>query len=155
MTLENLLGKGLKREPPVAEEILRLLNNAATRIQDAHSEAISTGSRFDLAYEGILQLALCALRANGYRPDSKGGHHVLALQSLTKSIGYPKDRVRLLDEFRRQRAIGLYDGSFYPTAAEIQALLEAAEHLHKSLHDWLKQNNPRLFGSEGTGEEQS
>lgn len=144
MTLENLVGKGLEREPPSAEEVQRLLRKANIRLQDARSEAISTESRFDLAYEAILQLALCGLRTNGYRPGSRGGHHVIALQSLTKTIGYPKEKIRLLDEFRRQRAIGLYDGSFDPTDSEIQALLETADNLKACLHEWLKQNHPEL-----------
>ena len=92
MTLENLVGKGLEHETPVPTEIQRLLQKAGNRIKDARSEAITYDSRFDLVYEGILQLAICALRANGYRLGSKGGHHVIALQSLTKSIGYPKEK---------------------------------------------------------------
>jgi len=145
MTLDNLVGKGLRKEPTGPEEIQRLLHKASTRLNDATSEVISRESRFDLAYEAILQLAICALRANGYRPDSRGGHHVIALQSLTKSIGYPKDKIRLLDEFRRQRAIGLYDGSFDPTKAEIIALLETGKDLQNCLSHWLHQNQPELL----------
>ncbi len=144
MALENLLGKGLQREPTSRTELQRLLKKADTRLGDAKSESISTESRFDLAYEGVLQLALAALRANGYRPGSKGGHHMIALQSLTKSIGYPKEKIRLLDEFRRQRAIGLYDGSFDPTKSEIQSLLEAAADLQQILYEWLDRNHPEL-----------
>lgn len=144
MTLDNLVGKGLEREPPSAEEVQRLLRKASTRLQDATSRSISAESRFDLAYEGALQLALCALRANGYRPGSKGGHHVIALQSLSKSIGYPKEKIRLFDEFRRQRAIGLYDGSFDPTESEVQALLETAGDLQHCIREWLEQNHPEL-----------
>ena len=144
MTLENLVGKGLRKENAHPEEIQRLLGKAQTRLSDAASEEISRESRFDLAYEAILQLAICALRANGYRPDSRGGHHVIALQSLTKSIGYPKDKIRLLDEFRRQRAIGLYDGSFDPTETEIKALLETADDLQQALQTWLIKNHPQF-----------
>lgn len=145
MTLENLVGKGLREEPAAPEEIQRLLHKASTRLNDAASEAISRESRFDLAYEAILQLAICALRANGYRPDSRGGHHVIALQSLTKTVQYPSEKIRLLDEFRRQRAIGLYDGSFEPTKAEISALLETGQNLKDHLNDWLRKNKPELF----------
>lgn len=145
MTLDNLVGKGLREESTAPEEIQRLLHKASTRLKDAASEAISMESRFDLAYEAILQLAICALRVHGYRPDSRGGHHVMALQSLTKTIEYPGERIRLLDEFRRQRAIGLYDGSFDPTTAEISALLETAEDLKKHLNEWLRKNKPELI----------
>lgn len=144
MTLENLVGKGLEHEPPVPAEIQRLLKKADTRIKDARSEAISNDSRFDIAYEGVLQLAVCALRANGFRLGSKGGHHVIALQSLSKSIGYPKEKIRLLDEFRRQRSIGLYDGSFDPTNTEVETLLQIADDLQQYLKTWLKEKHPNL-----------
>lgn len=117
---------------------------ARNRLADASSTAISHDSRFDLAYEAILQLGLRALRANGYRPDSRGGHHVIALQSLTKSIDYPAEKVRLIDQFRRQRAISLYDDSFDPTDQELQTLLNAGTHLEQTLMAWLQQNRPEL-----------
>lgn len=117
---------------------------ARTRLADASSTAISHDSRFDLADEAVLQLGLRALRANGYRLDSRGGHHVIALQSLTKSIDYPAEKVRLIDQFRRQRAISLYDGSFDPTDQELQTLLNAGMHLERTLMAWLQQNRPEL-----------
>lgn len=144
MTLENLVGKGLRKETTHQDEIQRLIAKAQARLTDAASEAISRDSRFDLAYEAVLQLAISALRANGYRPDSKGGHHVTAMQSLPKSIGYPREKVRLLDEFRRQRAIGLYDGSFDPTQQELEALLNAGAQLLEHLVQWLHKNHPEL-----------
>jgi hypothetical protein len=144
MTLENLVGKGLQKEAPIQEEIQRLLAKAETRLADAANETISRESRFDLAYEALLQLAICALRANGYRPDSRGGHHVIALQGLAKSIGYPKEKIRLMDEFRRQRAIGLYDGSFDPSETELKALLTAGKELKESLTTWIQENHPEL-----------
>ena len=145
MTLENLVGKGLRHESASLDEIQRLLTKANTRLEDAANQSVSRDSRFDLAYEAILQLAICALRANGYRPDSKGGHHMTALQGLTKSIGYPRERVRLVDEFRRQRAISLYDGSFDPTEQELNALLETGAELQAHLINWLKENRPELI----------
>ena len=144
MTLENLVGKGLRKETSHRDEIHRLIAKAQARLRDAASEAISRDSRFDLAYEGVLQLAIGALRANGYRPESKGGHHVTAMQTLPKSIGYPREKVRLLDEFRRQRAISLYDGSFDPTEQELEALLNAGAELLEHLIQWLKENRPDL-----------
>ena len=78
MTLENLIGKGLQREPTSAEEIRRFLGKISTKLTDAGKDSISLDSRFDLAYEALLQIGLAALRANSLRPDSRGGHHVLA-----------------------------------------------------------------------------
>ena len=137
MTLENLIGKGLQQEPASPEELRRFLNKIATKLADAQSETLSLDSRFDLSYEALLQIGLAALRANGYRPDSRGGHHLLALQTLNTTIGYPREKLRLLDEFRRQRATGLYDGSFDPSKAEVQAILTTVIELNVFFNSWL------------------
>ena len=144
MTLENLIGKGLQREPTSAEEIRRFLTKISTKLTDAGKDSISLDSRFDLAYEALLQIGLAALRANSLRPDSRGGHHVLALQTLHTSIGYPREKLRLLDEFRRQRATGLYDGSFVPTQAELDELRATAAELKAHLETWLIKHHPEL-----------
>lgn len=137
MALENLVGKGLQQEPGSPEELRRFLNKIAIKLADAQSETLSLDSRFDLAYEALLQIGLAALRANGYRPDSRGGHHLIALQTLNTTIGYPREKLRLLDEFRRQRATGLYDGSFDPTKAEVQAILTTVIELNDFFKTWL------------------
>lgn len=144
MTLDNLIGKGLQKESATAEEIQRLLAKSATRLLDAAQVTISRESRFDLAYEALLQLSFCALRANGYRPDSRGGHHVLAIQGLAKTIGYPQEKIRLMDEFRRQRAIALYDGGFDPSERELNALLASAHELKAEVLSWIETNRPDL-----------
>ena len=141
MTLENLIGKGLQREPASNEEILRFIAKINTKLADAKNEHISLDSRFDLAYEALLQIGLAALRANNMRPDSRGGHHILALQTLHTSIGYPKEKLRLLDEFRRQRAVGLYDGSFLPTQAELDELIETVVALKQHFETWLSRQS--------------
>lgn len=144
MTLENLIGKGLQREPTSAEEIRRFLAKITTKLADVQKDTISLDSRFDLAYEALLQIGLAALRANNLRPDSRGGHHILALQTLNTSIGYPREKLRLLDEYRRQRAIGLYDGSFVPTQAEFDELLATVVELKAYLEAWLNKHHPEL-----------
>lgn len=142
MTLENLIGRGLVEESEQPGEVERLISKATTRLQDAKNSTISAESRFDLAYESLLQLGLAALRSHNLRPDSRGGHHVLILQTLPRPAGIARDTARLLDQFRRQRAISLYDGSFDPTEAELQALLDATEQLKQAVETSL-QNRSR------------
>lgn len=142
--LENLIGKGLQREASDATEIRRLRQKIEAKLADARNEQISLDSRFDLAYEALLQLGLTALRANGLRPDSRGGHHVVALQTLDTTILYPREKLRLLDRFRRQRAAGLYDGSFEPSEAEVKSLLDAVSEIKDHLDAWLAESHPEL-----------
>lgn len=145
MTLENLIGKGLVREPANAEEMRRFLAKIETKLADANATVVSLDSRFDLAYEALLQIGLAALRANGLRPDSRGGHHVMALQTLNTSIGYPRDKLRLLDEFRRQRAAGLYDGTFQPSEVEVSSLIATVVSLKSHFESWLRTQHPEFI----------
>ena len=78
--------------------------------------AISAETRFDAAYKAIMQVALAALMANGFRPDTnRHGHHMTVVQSLPKSIGLATDRMVVLDALRgdlplivsADRALGL------------------------------------------------
>lgn len=140
MTLENLIGKGLESEPFDRAEIDRLLEKITTKIDDAKVEAISRETRFDIAYEALLQIGLTALRCHNVRPNSRGGHHVIALQTLPLTVGYPKEKVRLLEEFRKQRAAGLYDGSFTPSQQELTELINEVCALRGQLVDWIGNN---------------
>jgi hypothetical protein len=142
VSLDNLVNRGLQREPTDAAEIARFLAKVGTKLADSTSRSISLDSRFDLAYEAILQLGLTALRANGLRPDSRGGHHILALQTLDTSIGFPKEQLRVIDQFRRRRAEGLYDDRFDPSEAEANALIEMAQRIKVHLETWLTREHP-------------
>ena len=79
------------------------------------------------------------------RPDSRGGHHVLALQTLETTIGFPKAKVRVIDQFRRQRAQGLYDGLFEPSEAEVSELVAIAEAMRLTLLEWVRDHRPELL----------
>ena len=140
MTLENLIGRGLERESSERAEINRLLEKITTKIVDARVEAISCETRFDIAYEALLQIGLTALRCHNLRPNSRGGHHVATLQTLPLTTGYPKGKVRLLEEFRKQRAAGLYDGSFTPSKQELTELIDEVCALQKLLEEWIKRH---------------
>ena len=71
MSLQNLLKIGqVKAHPPDAAEIQRLLTAAARNLVDARVLTISPETRFDAAYKAIMQSALAALMANGFRPDT-------------------------------------------------------------------------------------
>lgn len=61
-----------------------------------------------------------------------------ALQTLPLTIGYPKQRVRLLEEFRKQRAAGLYDGSFTPSEKELTGLIDEVCALQLQLEGWIR-----------------
>ena len=99
MTLQNLLAiQSLIAFSTQREDIQRLLVAAERNLQDAGATAISDENRFDVAYKCIMQCAMAALWANGYRTStSKPGHHQVAIQTLSLTIGldaYHCDRPR-------------------------------------------------------------
>ena len=67
MTLQNLLGVSLDAVAPDRAQVGRLLTAAERNLADAGLAALSAENRFDAAYKSIMQLAMAALNANGYR----------------------------------------------------------------------------------------
>lgn len=145
MSLQNLLKIGqLKEHPPSAAEIQQLLAAAQRNLGDAHVREITPETRFDAAYKAIMQAALAALMAHGYRPDTnRPGHHMTVVQALALTIGLSAARVTVLDTLRRKRNIADYtgedidDGSAENCAAEAERLLE-------DVQVWLRANRPNL-----------
>jgi len=109
MTLKSLLGISLDAVPPDKALVGKLLAAARRNIADAQLQSLSAENRFDAAYKAIMQSAMVALHANGYRTlTSKPGHHQTAIQTLPTSIGLPKDKVIVLDALRKQRNLADY-----------------------------------------------
>ncbi len=145
MSLQNLLKIGqLKVHPPDAAEIQRLLTAAARNLVDARVLTISPETRFDAAYKAVMQSALAALMANGFRPDTnKPGHHITVVQGLTLTIGLAPARIAVLDTLRRQRNLSDYTGDDIDDSSAENCIAEA-ERLLKDVHSWLKKNYPEL-----------
>lgn len=138
MTLENLLRTGqLKAHAADEREILRLLDSAQLALKDAAVAEISGDSRLNLAYRAMMQAALAAMLANGYRPStSEPGHHQLLLQSLPKTIGLAGERARVLDALRKARNQNDYRG--IPVSdATARECAEAAGRLLADVRAWI------------------
>jgi hypothetical protein len=146
MSLQNLLKIGqLKDHPLDAAEVQRLLAAATRNLADARVTTISPETRFDAAYKAIMQAALAALMANGYRPDTnKPGHHVTVVQGLTLTIGLAAARITVLDTLRRKRNLSDYTGEDIDDSSAEHCITEA-EKLLKDVMAWLKSNRPQLI----------
>ncbi len=143
MTLENLLKIGqLKTHSTDRSEVQRLLEAVRRNLNDAGVDAISLETRFDAAYKAIMQTAMVALLANGYRADSRG-HHQVMIQSLPLTIGLSKDRMLVLDAMRRKRNAADYLGS-YVDEASVDVCIEQAQLLLSDLERWLAENRLEL-----------
>ena len=139
MTLENLVQVGrLKEHKATREEILKLLEAARRNLKDARVPGISAGTRFDAAYKAVMQCALLALLACGFRPStSEPGHHVTTIQSLPKTIGLSDDRLVVLDSLRKRRNLSDYSGEEI-SDEQASACIRAAEALFADIEAWLR-----------------
>lgn len=148
MTLENLQSVGrLKAHKASAVEIRRLLASAELALADARRSQNSPATRFDMGYKAIMQCALAALMANGFRPStSQAGHQQTTIQTLPKTIGLSADRMTILDSFRRARNLSDYEGEPVEDA-KVRECIEWAEALLGDVREWLKKNRTDLVWS--------
>ena len=146
MTLDNLLGIGrLKAHKPSQIEVARLVASAETSLRDAQRADLGNGSCLDLAYKAIMQAALAALYANGFRPStSEPGHQQTTIQTLPKTIGLAADRMTVLDNFRRARNLADYEGAEVEEA-KARECAESAAQLIADVRAWLTKNRPDLL----------
>ena len=146
VSLQNLLKIGqLKEHPPDAAEVQRLLAAAARNLADARVTTISPETRFDAAYKAMMQAALAALMAHGYRPDTnRPGHHVTVVQALTLTIGLAPARVTVIDTLRRKRNLSDYTGEDIDDSSAEHCITEA-DRLLQDVTAWLKDHRPHLI----------
>lgn len=147
MTLQNLLGRTLDTVTPDRAQVAKLLAAAERNIADAQLSGLSAENRFDAAYKAIMQLAMLALHANGYRTrTSVPGHHQTAIQTLTltRTIGLQPVKVRLLDALRRQRNLSDYSGDLVADSAVVDCVA-GAKDLLSLVRGWLSAQRSDLL----------
>ena len=134
MTLENLLAiKRLQRHEAGRAAILKLLVAAERNLADAKVTTISAENRFDAAYKAILQCAMAALWAKGYRTStSEPGHHQTAIQALSLSLALDSATVIVLDALRKQRNLNDYTGDGVSEALLVECIGQAEDLLQRA-----------------------
>ena len=126
--LNNLVRIGkLKLESPARAELEGLLRSGSLRLADSRRIDISLESRFDLAYNATHALALAALRAEGYRADSR----YLVFQCLQHTVGLSNVQWRVLDRAHRKRNLAEYEGELDVDEQLLEAMLRVASEVEK------------------------
>lgn len=127
MSLENLLAiQRLVRHEAGRAVVLKLLAAAERNLADAKVTAISAENRFDAAYKAILQCAMAALSAKGYRTStSQPGHHQTAIQTLPLTLAVDTATVIVLDALRKQRNLTDYTGDGVSDALLAEGIAQA------------------------------
>jgi hypothetical protein len=145
MTLQNLLGISLDAITSNRETVARLLAAAERNLADSTLPALSAENRFDAAYKAIMQCAMVALHANGYRTlTSRTGHHQTAIQTLPQTVNLATDRMIVLDALRKQRNLADYDGDPVPDAT-VRECITSAQALLVHVKKWFETNRPDLL----------
>jgi hypothetical protein len=146
MTLDNLLRIGkLKAHAVDKVEIARLLAAAERSLADVEVTGLSSDTRLNAAYRAILQAALIAMLANGYRPPtSESGHHQILIQALPKTADIPAEQARALDAYRAARNQSDYRG--VPVSDSVaDECAAAARRLLDQVRAWLAAHRPDLL----------
>ena len=130
MSLANLVKTGQLKEHPVdQEEIGRLVAAAERTLADTRVAGLGNESKFEIAYRAITQTGIAALMLQGYRPDTnRPGHHMTIIQSLPLTLGIDRERMRVLDTFRRKRNLADYTGEEIDDAS-VSSCIEQAQKL--------------------------
>jgi hypothetical protein len=127
--------------------VQRLLAAIQRNLNDAAATNISDETRFDAAYKAVMQCALVALLAAGYRPAvNEPGHHQTMIQSLPLTLGVGNDAWVVLDALRRQRNANDYTGQPITPATVAECIVQA-QALHKALVAHLRSKYPQLMAS--------
>ncbi len=124
--LQNLqkIGK-LKAEPPDQAEFDGLVRSAKRKLPDAENPALSSDSRFILAYDAAHSLALAALRWHGFRSEAR----YIVFQVLGHTVSFPTAKWRFLDDCHQKRNVALYDGQYFDDEQLIGELIAVAKEL--------------------------
>jgi len=125
--------------------VLRLLAAIERNLADTAVQGISDETRFDAAYKAVMQCALVAMLAAGYRPaTSEPGHHQTMIQSLPLTLGVPNDAWVVLDALRKQRNANDYTGQPISPGAVTECIAQA-KALRKLLRSHLSSKHPSLL----------
>jgi len=145
MNLEDWVGERPDRITPAQETVQRLLEGAARHVADAKVAVISPETRFVSAYTAIRMLADIGLHANGYRVrTSRPGHHIVAIQALSATLGVDQRVVDRLDALRKLRNATEYSGDIIPESA-VKECIRQAEALRQITLAWLRSKRRALI----------
>jgi uncharacterized protein (UPF0332 family) len=147
MSLQNLAKIGqLHPHEARQDEVARLLTAAQRNLNDARRAENSAETRFDCAYKAIMQCALIALMAAGYRPATNApGHHQTMIQSLPLTLQVDNATWIDLDGFRKKRNQNDYLGVAI-SVEEAEEAIAHAKDLLNAVRSHLQANHPRLLG---------
>ena len=145
MSWTNLLANNrVTAEPPSKAELDNLRSIVTRSLKDAAATGLSDDGRFVQAYDAARTLSLIVVRASGYRPKSKGGHHANTFLALEAADSAFASKSAYFDGCRTKRNVSEYDFAGGVTETDADGLLEAAKEFEVKVEAWIKINHPAL-----------
>jgi hypothetical protein len=145
MSLSAWAGNGWLLPVAASSPTIKSLRALIQRdLQDCQNTELSRDWCLAIAYNAVLQVALTALTAEGYRP-AREGHHYRAIQSLALTLGCDRAVVAQLDAFRKKRNVADYERAGFVSDREAAELVQLAQRLAKDLDVWLAAQHPELL----------
>ena len=145
MILRNWQANGwLHRHESSPEEVSDLLAVIERDLEDAGLDRLSADWRLGISYNAVLQLAVLALAAAGYRAERQRAHE-RAIRSLRFTVGLGKDLVDTLDAVRRKRNIGHYERAGTASSTDAEEVFGLACELRERVLDWLQREHSELL----------
>ena len=124
--LDNRVRVGqLKAEPRNVLEVARMIAMAQTRLGDARLGSLSLEGRFTSAYNAAYAAALAALRWHGFRSENR----YTVFQCLTRTVGWPANRWRVLDTAHQKRNLAEYEGYLEVEASTVDEMCALVQSL--------------------------
>ena len=120
----------LSPEPPDKKETAGLLRSGLARLADAHNEALSLESRFDLAYNAAHAMSLAALRRAGFRAR----HRYIVFQVLPHTLGLGPEVWRVLAKAHDLRNLAEYEGHVDVEERLVVDVIAACETVAMAIH---------------------
>ena len=144
MTWTKLLAsRDVQRHRTSKKELDDIRALIARDLADAGVAAVSADRRFAAAYNAALLTAHMVIACAGYRVTAKAGHHKVAFDAITLTLGAGASKYAEYFERCRRKRID-YTRSHVATETEAQEILEKATEFHGFVEAWIDSNYATL-----------
>lgn len=134
----------LERLEPSRDDMANLVRAIRRRLLDAANRTVTKESRLQQAYQAVLQVAIAALHARGYRLRSKPAHHVVGLETLAETMSVPRQQVDYFQTLRKRRHHAIYDAVISISTVDLETAIGEATRLAERFRRWLGEEHPGL-----------
>ncbi|MGD9721324.1 MAG: SAV_6107 family HEPN domain-containing protein [Pirellulales bacterium] len=132
------------KEAPSKTELDNLRSIVSRSLSDVAAKGLSDDGRFVQAYDAARTLSLIVVRAEGYRPKSKGGYHYNTFRALEAADPAFAAMSAYFEGCRTKRNASEYDVAGGVSKTEADGLLKEVTKFTVDVAAWMKTHHPSL-----------